>query len=431
MLSLVWFRRDLRTQDHPALTRAAAEGAVLPLYIAEPESWAQPESAARHWAFLEESLRSLREDLAAAGQPLILRSGDSVEVLARLQAKHRFTRIVTHPETGSLWARARFARVADWARGKGLDWLVVDEDEGDLLAPPTLEPVTEGTGALPGLKALGLADDTCRYRQPGGRAAGLQLLDSYLATRGQGYAPGRATVAAAERGGARLSPYLAFGVLSAREIRAALAEARLRWRGQADWAPALRALGAQLTARDAARAGEPDEPGGIPATGAWASGETGLPFIDAAMRALAATGWLDGRSRALLAAVGVHHLRLHPGAVGLHLARLSTDHDPAILWHEMGRVAEGRIPDPVALGRALDPDGTFLRRWLPELARVPAAHLHAPWLWPRAQRMLAGRYPEPVVDPASAAREARLLRVRVPRSPVTRRAPGHQMALDL
>jgi len=420
MLSLVWFRRDLRVSDHPALARAAAEGPVLPVYIAEPEAWAAPEASARHWAFLDESLRSLREDLAFCGQPLILRSGDAVEVLARLQAKHRFTRIVTHPETGNAWARARFARVADWARGRGLDWLVLSEGAGKPVPAPLLPPVAEGTGALPGPKALGLAEDRCPYRQPGGRAAAEQRLESWQAMPGHGAV--RATALEAERLGSRLSPYLAFGVLPAR---------------------ALGALQGPLAARAAAHAAPLAAPGGIADAGPWARGETGLPYVDAAMRALTASGWLDARSRGVLASVGVHLLRLDPASVGLHLARLSTDHDPAILWREIGRIETGRVPDPVALGRKLDPDGAFLRRWLPELAAVPAPHLHAPWLWPPARRLLAGRYPEPVIDPASAAREARAERARLapPRErrldepliegPGRRRPDGPQMALDL
>lgn len=401
MLSLVWFRRDLRVHDHPALTRAAAEGAALPVYVAEPEAWALPEASGRHWAFLDESLRALREDLARCGQPLILRSGDAVEVLARLHAKHRFTRIATHPETGNVWARARFQRVADWAQGRGIDWLVLDE--GPALPPPALAPVAEGTGALPGPRALGLAEDRCPYRQPGGHAAAALRLDGGVA-----------------RPGSRLSPYFAFGVLSARP------EGALR---------------RPLAARAAAHAAPLAQPSGRPDQGPWARGETGLPIVDAAMRALQAGGWLEARMRGLLASVGLHLMGLDRAAVGLHLARLSTDHDPAILWHEIARVAAGPVADPLALGRRLDPDGTFLRRWLADLAPVPAAYLHAPWLWPEARRRLAGRYPEPVLDPAQALREARADRARrLPPRP--RRAPdpliegpprprGPQMALDL
>ncbi|MBN8292659.1 deoxyribodipyrimidine photo-lyase [Rhodobacter sp. NTK016B] len=413
MLSLVWFRRDLRVHDHPALSRAAAEGPVLPVYIVDPVLLAPDETSERHIAFLGESLRALNEDLASLGQPLVLRVGDSLDVLARLVAKHRVTRIVTHPETGSLAARALVARAGDWARGRGLDWLIVPESGAEPCAAPALAPVTEGTGVLPGARALGFAASPCAFRQPGGRDAGLQMLETYLSVRGQGLPPTRATAPEAERSGARLSPYLSFGVLSSGEIRASIA----RFRDAPDTTPerlaAARLLTAQLKRRDTARAAPLAEPEGAPARGSWASGETGLPFVDAAMRALIASGWLDHRSRALLAATGMQLHGLGAAAVGRHLAQMSTDHDPAILWREMARAGQGPILDPVATGRKLDPTGAFIRRWLPELRRVPDSHLHTPWFWPDARRALAGRYPEPVLDPACAAREARALRARM------------------
>jgi deoxyribodipyrimidine photo-lyase len=86
---LVWFKRDLRVQDHPALALAAGLGAVLPVYVVEPEYWALPDTSARQWDFAAESLTALREDLGALGAPLIVRTGDAVEVLARLVRAHR------------------------------------------------------------------------------------------------------------------------------------------------------------------------------------------------------------------------------------------------------------------------------------------------------------------------------------------------------
>ena len=437
MLSLVWFRRDLRVHDHPALALGAAMGAVLPVHIVEPDAWAQPEASARHWAFVEESLAGLRADLAALGQPLILRSGDAVEVLARLHAKHGFGQIISHAETGTVWAQARDRRVADWASATGLRWRQLAQTEA--AAPLTaLAPVAEGTGALPTAKALKLAEDRCPNRQPGGRAAALQALDSFLALRGQAYRQGMTSPLGAERASSRLSPYLAQGVLSLREVEQASAAAREGWRGQRDWQGGLRAFEARLALRQTAMQrfdGEPPHlarPGEASLLSAWRNGETGLPFVDACMRYLRATGWLNARLRALLVTVATVHLGLEVRATGLHLARLFTDYEPAIHWPQVQAAATPRrIPDPVRLGLDLDPQGQFLRRWLPELAPVPDTLLHQPWLWPMARRVLAGRYPEPVVDPASAAREARRFDPAV-RAP-SRRAPRTpaQMALDL
>lgn len=438
MLSLVWFKRDLRVQDHPALALAAAMGPVLPVHVVEPDLWAQPDASARHWAFVEESLAGLRTDLAALGQPLILRCGDAVEVLARLQAKHGFTRIISHHEHGTVWTRARDQRVADWARTMGLPWLQVSQAEA---APPlnALPPVAEGTGALPSTKALKLAEDRCPNRQRGGRAAGLQALDSFLAARGQSYRQMMTSPLGAERACSRLSPYLTHGVVSAREVSEASTAARGGWRGQRDWQGSLRAFETRLALRETAMM---QGTGGEQARGArqtdasllaaWSTGETGLPFVDACMRYLRATGWLNTRLRALLVTVASVHLGLETRAVGLHLAQMFTDYEPGIHWAQVPLAARPtRIVDPVRLGLDLDPQGLFLRRWLPDLVRVPDAFVHQPWLWPQARRALAGRYPEPVVDPVSAAREARRFDA-APRPPGRRaiHAPA-QMALDL
>ena len=151
---------------------------------------------------------------------------------------------------------------------------------------------------------------------------------------------------------------------------------------------------------------------------AWCEGRTGLPFVDACMRALIATGWINFRMRAMLMSVASHHLELPWRTTGLHLARLFLDYEPGIHWSQcqMQSGTTGintiRIYNPIKQGQDHDPQGLFLRRWLPELAAVPLLHLHEPWTLPAssAQRLvfrLGLDYPQPIVDPAVAARAAR------------------------
>jgi len=122
-LSLLWFKRDLRLADHPALAWASARGPVLPLYLVEPGLWAQSDASARQWAFVAESLAALRDDLAALGQPLLIRRGEAVAEFRRLHARHRFARLVSHEETGTEWTYARDRAVGAWARAQGIDWV--------------------------------------------------------------------------------------------------------------------------------------------------------------------------------------------------------------------------------------------------------------------------------------------------------------------
>ena len=121
--TILWFKRDLRVADHPALARAAQIGApVLPLYIVEPELWRQPDADARHYGFLRESLVDLRAQLARLGLRLVIRVGEAVDVFETLRRDHAITHLVSHEETGNGWTYARDRAVAAWARGQGVTW---------------------------------------------------------------------------------------------------------------------------------------------------------------------------------------------------------------------------------------------------------------------------------------------------------------------
>ena len=102
-MQIVWFKRDLRIEDHAPLAAAAADGRVLPLFILEPDLWRQPDLSGRHYDFLGECLAGLDNDLSALGQPLVLRVGDAVDILSELCAEHSVTTIRVHQETWNGW----------------------------------------------------------------------------------------------------------------------------------------------------------------------------------------------------------------------------------------------------------------------------------------------------------------------------------------
>jgi deoxyribodipyrimidine photo-lyase len=413
---LIWYQRDLRVEDHPALCLGAGLGPVLPLYIAEPEAWAQPDASARQWAFVAETLAGLRRDLAGLGAPLVVRVGDAAEVLARLCKQNAITQIISHKTTGNAWAQARNARVRDWAKMAGIDWIELAQTADADEAPPALRMVAGiEPGVIPNARALRMAVDDCPHRQIGGRAQGLAVMDSFLGHRGIGYSRTTGSPMIAERACSRLSAYLAIGALSKREVGLAV-QARIDANAGADWGPSLRAFMTRVTAR-AGKTSVTDLPAAAPDSArldAWRKGQTGLPYLDACMRYLIAAGWINDPSRAMLASVAVHHLGLDWQAVGQALARRFTDYDPAIHWPQMQRLAgvssqRARLIDPIKQGQQHDPNGAFTRRWVPELAGVPDDFLQTPWKWTGAQTVLGRRYPEPVVDIATAARDARAL----------------------
>lgn len=444
---LCWFKRDLRVADHPALALAAALGAVVPIYIVEPDYWALPDTSGRQFAFLSECLDDLRKQLARIGLPLVVRRGEAVAVLEDLRRQTGAVQMVSHEETGNAWTYERDIRVGAWARAQGVAWHEVPQcavvrrlrNRGGWAARRTRfvdapSAVLEGVRAGVSVRSDAMGSgppDPCPERQFGGRAQAMKVLDSFLRERGEFYQSGMATPIAGARVCSRLSPHLAFGTLSIREAAQAGARRAAGVGGQKGWPGSMRAFQSRLAWRDhfmqkledqpemeyrclhpayeGLRAVEPD----AERLRAWSVGETGMPFVDACMRSLAATGWLNFRMRSMVMAVASYHLWLDWRATGAVLARLFTDYEPGIHWPQcqMQSGVTGmntlRVYNPVKQGHDQDPEGAFIRHWVPELAAVPAGFVHQPWLWPQFASVLDGRYPMPIVDPQRAGIIAR------------------------
>ncbi|MEM8553841.1 MAG: deoxyribodipyrimidine photo-lyase [Pseudomonadota bacterium] len=453
MGTVYWFKRDLRLDDNPGLA-ACGDGPVLPLYIVEPGLWAEPDASARQWDFIAESLAELRTACAAAGAPLIVAVGEAVEVLQAVTEQTSITRIVSTEETGNGWTFARDLAVKDWARARGIIWEEIPQigvvrrlktrdgwaaRREKVIRQPMAEPTPVQfdrfglePGGIPLAAELGLPPDPCPERLSGGRSHALSLLGGFLTERGRTYRKAMSSPVEGEWACSRLSPHLAFGTLSVREAAQATAARKVEVKGTKDgWSGSLSSFTSRLAWRNHFMQKLEDAPsiefqclhpayhGLRPKESdpnrlhAWCAGETGLPFVDACMRYLNHTGWLNFRMRSMLMAVASYHLWLDWRATGLHLARQFTDYEPGIHWSQtqMQSGTTGmntvRIYNPVKQGHDQDPTGVFTRRWVPELAEVPDKHLQEPWTWEGAGQVLGKRYPEPVVDVASAAKAAR------------------------
>lgn len=442
-----WFTSDLRLRDNPALAIAARSGPVAAVFVRDPAILARHTAARRRIAFMDACLAALDAALVEHGSRLVVLEGRAVDELPRFAARVGAA-LVTHAVNHEPAARARETAVARALTQAGV--AVERADTGTVHAPGTVTnaagnaylvygPFARVWAALP----LPAAIPAPRRWVPAADLSGLgmrltpPLADVGLPPAGEDGA--RARLAAFVRSGlgryaterdvpaadatSRLSCHFRWGTLAPAAACRAAADAAARhpalragavkWRSEIAW----RDFFVQVLAVHPRVAREPLRP--LPIrfrTSArdferWREGCTGYPMVDAGMRELAATGFMHNRARMLTASFLTRHLLLDWRLGERHfLAELLdgqlAQNDGNWQW-VAGTGADAqpfhRIFSPLRQGERFDPDGAYVRRWVPELARVPAEHVHAPWtLPPLERRMLCPDYPPPIIQPDAA-----------------------------
>ena len=463
-IHIVWFKRDLRVNDHAPLSLACAVGNVLPLFCWEPTIWAGDDYAMQHQVFVNECLTALAADLRKLNLNLLISPFGIVETLNMIQAKVPIATLYSHEETGNGASYLVDKAVVTWCKTHRLEWHETPQNgvvrrlksrnhwnkhwEQRMTAP--LIPTPTKTLAAPIITlphghitpAKGVDKPK---RQRGGRTQGLALFNSFLDGRAAKFRGGISSPLSAVTAGSRLSPYLAYGCLSMREVVQATRErhewalqvphmfpknlnsgligfeSRLHWHchfmQKLESEPEMEFENFHH-AHDGMRDEYLADVESQKRLQIWSKGETGWPLVDACMAMLRESGWINFRMRAMLMSTASYLYWLHWRESGLHLAREFLDYEPGIHWSQ-SQMQSGttgintlRIYSPIKQAQDQDPTGAFVRYWLPALKNVPDTWIFEPYLMPKTQQLQYGcilekDYPAPTIHIAQAIREAR------------------------
>lgn len=453
-INIVWIKRDIRSQDHLSLQEAELSG--LPyfiIYVFEPSMMISPDTSERHLQFQYHSLLDLNSYLLPFNRSVTIYHAEIVEALNSILAQYNIVHLYSYQESGTQKTYDRDKQVSNYCQKKNIVWrefqrdgiqrFLTNRSGWDKSWYTTMHtPVVQNKYTIqrnlnlinPFILPSALLNSLKNYSpnfQPAGETFAFKYLKTFITDRGFNYSKHISKPLESRKSCARISTYLSWGNISIKQAYQFIYQNSLTIQNKKPFTNMLTRLKWHCHfiqkfemecsyETKCVNAGYEIllHPYNEQYINAWKEGKTGFPLVDACMKCLQETGWINFRMRAMLVSFLCHHLFQDWRNGVYHLAQLFLDYEPGIHYPQFQMQAGTtgintiRMYNPVKQSMEHDPEALFIKKWLPELVKLPKELVHAPHTMSRMEQTIfeveiGKTYPAPIIDIETAGRVAR------------------------